>query len=650
MKKLVGLLLAGLAMISMTFMSCSAETDSPSAPAFEVTYGNKLGEAESIEVDLLEDDDVSIYLYSKYFDKLDVVEASIDEDELEVELGKQNPTKKSVQVKMNDFLDVIPGVGKYTVSLSIACPGVLKENEPHLLEVEVNVGPEFNVVADEIEVDLLKGKAPTVTLYSKYYNSLGIVGGLIEETEDDLEEFNPVGIPNSGNESVKFRLSDFLDYVTEAGEYNVVLYVACPGVIKDVFVVPVTVYATNGDQPIVYTPKIETDLPSTAKVGATLTVEATITRGDIAYQWYKDGSAIPGATTASYEVTEKGSYYVVVSNEKDSSKSVTSATTSVSEQDVDITLEVTEQPKALVIANLDKNSSQVLTAKAKTTDGEAITAQWFKDGTSVSAVQNATGSIEATLKPNGFGQYVCKFTSGDETVSSNVVEVKEAPIAQGLVIDGIMDGVTVNVGDEIKISPRSDVPCSYTYQWWAHGETSGGNWEIEAATSDTYTVTDIEYEKGDVEYGIYCVVTFQSTQTGETLKRQTVLAKFVKPQPGDPEVPTFTTDLTKPTIDCYVGENVTLEVAASVKDGGKVTYQWYKNGAPIEGATSASYKVDTSAAGEAKYVAVAINTLNGKTKEKQSATTVVKVAAKLDDYGSLNGGDESKDIPGFDFN
>lgn len=640
MKKLVGLLLAGLAMISMTFMSCSAETDSPSAPAFEVTYGNKSGEAESIEVDLLEDDDVSIYLYSKYFDKLDVVEAFIDKDELEVELGKQNPTKKSVEVKMNDFLDEIPGVGKYTVSLSIACPGVLKENEPHLLEVEVNVGPEFTVDVDEVEIDLLKGKAPSVTLYSSYYDRLEVVSGYIEETEDDLEEFIP-GASSSSKHSIKVKMNDFLDYVTEAGEYNVVLYVACPGVIKDEFEVPVTVYATNGNQPIVYKPSIETDLPSTAKVGDTLEVTATITNGKIAYQWYKDGSAIPGATAASYNATEKGNYYVVVSNEKDSSKSVISATTSVSEQDVDITLEVTEQPKELVIANLDKNSSQVLTAKAKTTDGEAITAQWFKDGTSVSAVQNATGSIEATLKPNGFGQYVCKFTSGDETVSSNVVEVKEAPIAQGLVIDGIMDGVTVNVGDEIKISPRSDVPCSYTYQWWAHGETSGGNWEIEGATSDTYTVTDIEYEKGDVEYGIYCVVTFQSTQTSETLKRQTVVAKFVKPQPDDPEVPTFTTDLTKPTIDCYVDENVTLEVAASVKDGGKVTYQWYKNGAPIEGATSASYKVDTSAVGEAKYVAVAINTLNDKTKEKQSATTVVKVAAK-DNNGNVSGG--------FDFN
>lgn len=638
MKKLVGLLLAGLAMISMTFMSCSAETDSPSAPAFEVTYGNKSGEAESIEVDLLEDDDVSIYLYSKYFDKLDVVEASIDEDELEVELGKRNPTKKSVQVKMNDFLDVIPGAGKYTVSLSIACPGVLKENEPHLLEVEVNVGPEFTVDVDEVEIDLLKGKAPSVTLYSPYCDRLGVVGGYIEETEDDLEDFTP-GIPASGR--VKVKMNDFIDCVTEAGEYNVVLYVACPGVIKGEVEVPVTVYATKGDQPIVYKPSIETDLPSTAKVGDTLEVAATITNGKIAYQWYKDGSAIPGATTASYKVTEKGSYYVVVSNEKDSSKSVISATTSVSEQDVDITLEVTEQPKALVIADLNKNSSQVLTAKAKTTDGEAITAQWFKDGTSVSAVQNATGSIEATLKPNEFGQYVCKFTSGDETVSSNVVEVKEAPIAQGLVIDGIMDGVTVNIGDKIKISPRSDVPCSYTYQWWAHGETSGGNFEIDGATTDTYTVTDLNYDKLDLQYGIYCVVIFQSTQTGETLKRQTVLAKFVKPQLDDPEVPTFTTDLTTPTINCFVGQNVTLEVAASVKDGGKVTYQWYKNGDQIAGATNASYTVDTSAVGEAKYVAVAINTLNGKTKEKQSATTVVKVAAK-DNNGNVSGG--------FDFN
>ena len=137
------------------------------------------------------------------------------------------------------------------------------------------------------------------------------------------------------------------------------------------------------------------------------------------------------------------------------------------------------------------------------------------------------------------------------------------------------------------------------------------------------------------------MVTFKSTQTGTEYVRRTDNAKFVKPQPDDPEVPTFTKDLTEPTINCFVGENVTLEVAASVTDGGKVTYQWYKNGAQIAGATGVSYTVDTSAAGEAKYVAVAINTLNDKTKEKQSATTVVKVAAK-DNNGNVSGGFDFK--------
>lgn len=537
MKKLVGLLLAGLAMISMTFMSCSAETDSPSAPAFEVTYGDR--------------------------------------------------------------------------------------TEP----------------LDEISVDLTKGKMPSIYLFSEYYDKLEVIDAFIEETDDALE-FD-LGRASKQNKNVQLKIEDFLDYVSEPGEYTIILIIACDGVLKEEYELPVTVVVTNGIEPIVYKPSITTNLPEKVDIGATLNVVASIPDGEIKYQWYKDGVAINGATKASYEAKEKGTYYVRVSNAVDPSKYVDSVNTKVSDPVNPDVVEVQKQPTALVIANLSTNSSQLLTASAKTNAGAAISAQWFKEGVSVSAVENGTGSIESTLKPTEFGTYICKFTSGSESVSSNAVEVTEASISQGLVIDGILEGVTVNVRDAIKISPRSDVPCTYTYQWWAHGETSGGDWEIEGATSDTYTVTDLEYDEGDVEYGIYCVVTFNSTQSGQTHARQTAVAKFVKPQPGDPEVPAFTTDLTEPTINCYVGENVTLEVAATVTDGGTVTYRWLKDGAPIEGATSASYKVDTSAVGEAKYVAVAINTLNGKTKEKQSATTVVKVAAK-DNNGNVSGG--------FDFN
>lgn len=382
---------------------------------FEVTYGNRSGEAESIEVDLLYDDTVNIYLYSKYFDKLDVIDAYIMEtkDELDIELGKVSSVKWNVQVKMKDFLDVISRPGKYTVVLSIACPGV----------------------------------------------------------------------------------------------------------INDKYELPVTVYVTSS----VVAPSIETDLPSTANVGDTLTVVAKVTSGDINYQWYKDDCEILGATTTSYKITEKGYYYVKVSNALDSSKFVYSATT------IATTLfSITEHPTDLVIADLSKNSSQFLTASAFVYEGEIISAQWFKDGVAVSAMDNATTSITSTYKPTEFGTYICKFISGDETFTTNIVEVTEAPIWQGLVIEGITAHMPVNVGDEIIITPKSDVPCTYKYQWWAHGETSGGNWEIEGATSNTYTVTDIEYEKGDVEYGIYCVVTFISTQTAQSCKRQSELASFIK--------------------------------------------------------------------------------------------------------------------------
>ena len=35
---------------------------------------------------------------------------------------------------------------------------------------------------------------------------------------------------------------------------------------------------------------------------------------NLTYQWYQDGVKIPGATKASYDVEDEGTYYVVVSD------------------------------------------------------------------------------------------------------------------------------------------------------------------------------------------------------------------------------------------------------------------------------------------------------------------------------------------------
>lgn len=535
MKKLVGLLLAGLAMISMTFMSCSADTDSSSAPKFEVTYG----------------------------------------------------TRTDVQ--------------------------------------------------DSITVDLTTGKA-SVYLFSDYYDKLEVFDAFIEETDDAIEF--ELGRPSKTNKNVKVDLEDFLNYVSEPGEYTIVLLIACDGVI-DEYELAITVLVKNGNEPVVTTPTITTNLPTDAKVNDTLTVVASVTDGTVNYQWYKDGVVIPSATQASYTATEKGTYYVRVSNAADSTKYVDSTSTRVTDPNVPDVVEITAQPTALVIANLSSNSSQLLSAAAKSSNNNAISAQWFKDGQSVSGVENGTGSITSTYKPMEFGSYICKFTSGGDTVATNVVEVTEAPISQGLVIDGIMKGVAVRVGSQLKVTPRSDVPCTYTYQWWAHGETSGDDTEIEGATSDTFEVVDLNYNNVDISYGISCRVTFNSTQSAKSIVRDSERAIFTKSQPGDPVAPVFKTNLSEEK-KCYVGENVELKVEATVTDSGTVTYQWFKNGGAISGATDSTYKVDTSEVGEFRYTVVAYNNLDGKqTAQPSGVTTVVKVAA-VDNNGNITGG--------FDFN
>lgn len=79
------------------------------------------------------------------------------------------------------------------------------------------------------------------------------------------------------------------------------------------------------------------------------------------------------------------------------------------------------------------------------------------------------------------------------------------------------------------------------------------------------------------------------------------------------ETPVFVSDLGG-TVQMTVGSTCTLHVEASVGDGGTVTYQWYSNnvdsnggGTILEGATSDSYTVDTSAAGTTYYYVVAAN-------------------------------------------
>ena len=74
-----------------------------------------------------------------------------------------------------------------------------------------------------------------------------------------------------------------------------------------------------------------------------------------------------------------------------------------------------------------------------------------------------------------------------------------------------------------------------------------------------------------------------------------------------------------------------LTVSASVSDGGILSYQWYKNGSAIGGATGKSYTPDISTVGSATYYCIVTNTnssaTGNTTATKQSNLATVTVNA-----------------------
>ena len=82
--------------------------------------------------------------------------------------------------------------------------------------------------------------------------------------------------------------------------------------------------APNHPEPVIKT-KPEAVSWTEGETAKKLSVVAEISNDDgLIYQWYKDGTAIPDATSSEYTPSVGGWYYVVVSNAKDDKKSVKS--------------------------------------------------------------------------------------------------------------------------------------------------------------------------------------------------------------------------------------------------------------------------------------------------------------------------------------
>ncbi|MBU0490005.1 MAG: choice-of-anchor L domain-containing protein [Bacteroidetes bacterium] len=193
--------------------------------------------------------------------------------------------------------------------------------------------------------------------------------------------------------------------------------------------------------------------------------------------------------------------------------------------------------------------------------GTAPTYQWKLNGSNVGT--NST-TYSTTAQNNG-DQITCVLTSNSGCASGNPATSNIITISMGV---GPTASITANGPTNIcqgsSVELAANTGSGYTYQWYLNGTAIAG------ATNDTYFAT---------ANGNYTVQV--STNCGVNMSAP--VAVTVIP------IATAFISAGGPTSVCQ-GNSVTL----TAQTGSAYTFQWYKDGAIIAGATSASYTANQS--------------------------------------------------------
>jgi Immunoglobulin domain/FG-GAP-like repeat/Immunoglobulin I-set domain/FG-GAP repeat len=343
----------------------------------------------------------------------------------------------------------------------------------------------------------------------------------------------------------------------------------------------------------------------TATVGQTVTFSVTADgTTPFSNQWCKNGVNIAGATAATFlisgvQLTDAGTYCVIVSN---SAGSTTSDNAVLTVNPAAIAPVFTTQP---VSQTVTVGASVTFTAAASGTP--TPTYQWRKDSVNISGANGAAYTLSSVVTGNA-GTYtvVATNSAGSAISSSAVLTVNPAAIAPVFTTQPV--GQTVTVGASVTFTAAASGTPTPTYQWRKDSVN------ISGATSAAYTILSVVTGNA----GTYTVVATNfagsATSSGAVLTVNSAQS-----------VPVFAVQPTSQTVTA--GSSVTFSATASGSP--TPTYQWWKNGRRIFGATSASYtiaNVTTSNAGT--YIVIATNSA-GSATSNGAVLTVTTNAPKF---------------------
>ena len=367
-----------------------------------------------------------------------------------------------------------------------------------------------------------------------------------------------------------------------------------------------TITATSADEPSVF---VTTTVTISAPVisvqpasqhvctGSQLSLSVTASYAT-SYQWSLNGTAIPGATSATYSVSpaasaNAGNYSVTVTN------GVSSVTSNVAT--IAVGSSITSNPISLSL-----HPTQTGTFAVSGQGVGPLAYQWYQiasGGTAGVAISGATSSSYVTPPVDASfdgTQYFATVTDscGPLTSTDASLGVTSGNVPPTIITQPV--GQSVAVGDTPAFTVTASGTPALSYQWYLipAGQQTGA--AITGATSATYNVPATATTAANDQDAYYVIVTNAYGQATSQLAPLAIGNGILLQITGQP---------TTQYVD--VGGSATYQVTAV--SSLPLTYQWYEAApgsstfTPIAGATSSTYTLDSAATtdnGDVFYIVV----------------------------------------------
>ncbi|MET0623280.1 MAG: immunoglobulin domain-containing protein [Pyrinomonadaceae bacterium] len=340
-------------------------------------------------------------------------------------------------------------------------------------------------------------------------------------------------------------------------------------------------------------PSISTQ-PASQTVNAGSNVSFNVAAGGTAplsYQWYKNGTALAGATSptlglSNVQAGDAGGYTVTVTNGAGSLTSNPAALTVITPPTI------TTQPASQTV-----NAGQTVTFNVAASGTAPFSYQWQKNGSDIAGATAASLTLSNVQDGDAVSySVVVSNAAGSATSGGAVLTVITPPT-----ITTQPAGQSAPLGSNVSFTVAASGTSPFNYQW----KKDGG--DIAGANSDTHSLSNVQ----DADAATYTVVVSNAagaaTSVGAALAVITPPSISLQPEPQ--------------TVNAGATANFFVSAGGTAPLG----YQWRRDGSDIPGATSPSLAVAGVQDGDAGTYTVLVTNAAGSATSEGAALTVTHI-------------------------